>query len=71
MTRIWNSRQDVAAAVRTIAIIHARGNGLPADLVGAYKEILSTASKGHVAFFYEAIAEQCPAVLALFQDVKS
>jgi len=69
MTWIWNSRVDVAVSVRTITIIHARGNGLPANLVAAYKEILLTASKGLVTYFYESIAEQCPAALPLFQDV--
>lgn len=71
MTRIWNSRQDVNVAVRTIATIHAKGNGLPGNLVEAYKKILSTASKGHVTYFYQQITEQCPEVLAFFQDAKA
>jgi len=71
MTRIWNSHEDVLAAVRTITIIHARGNGIPKDLVAAYKDILATASKGLVAYFYEQIAEQCPAVLSFFKDGKT
>ena len=70
MTRIWNSHEDVLAAVRTITIIHARGNGLPRDLVAAYKDILATASKGLVAYFYEELTDKCPAALPMFQDGK-
>lgn len=70
MVRIWNCRDDVINAVRTLRTIYSRNGTLPADLVMAYKEILQTASKGQVALFYERMADQCPDAIALFDEVK-
>jgi|GEM_PF-4945662 hypothetical protein len=67
----WVTREDARAAVKAIAGILKETGGLPADLVDAYRGLLTEAKRGRsglVDEFYIGLEDTCPEALRYFPE---